>query len=137
MIKDSIQRKKNKCFVRGGHQGLRGTIHIKNQLHNPVAVFEMNVFANYKIVLRIFQDANEARRKRAMVSIKTIFHYLLFSYNEKKTHTQSFTLEADLSLISADCANQHYVISFYCWERIVVQSLAIVDANQIANTNKI
>ena len=83
LIKDSIQRKKNNCFVRGGHEGLRGTIHIKNQLHNPVAVFEMNVFANNKIVLRIFQVANEARRKRAMVSIKTIFHYFLFSYKEK------------------------------------------------------
>ena len=67
-----------------------------------------------------------------MVSIKTIFHYFLFSYFliMKKTHTQSFTLLADLSLISADCANQYYVISFYRWERIVVQSLAIGDANQ-------
>ena len=28
-IKDSIQGKKNKCFVRGGHQGLGGILHIK------------------------------------------------------------------------------------------------------------
>ena len=64
-----------------------------------------------------FQDANEAKRKRAMVSVKTIFHYFLFSnflIMKKKTHTQSFTLEVDLSLISTVCANQYYVISFYC-----------------------
>ena len=29
LIKDSIQRNKNKCFVRGGHQGLRGTLYMK------------------------------------------------------------------------------------------------------------
>ena len=29
LIKDSIQGKKNKCFARGGHQGLGGILHIK------------------------------------------------------------------------------------------------------------
>ena len=29
LIQDSIQGKKNKCFVRGGHQGLGGILYIK------------------------------------------------------------------------------------------------------------
>ena len=61
----------------------------------------MNAFTNYKFVLRIFQDANEAKRRRAMVNIKTIFHFLIFFLMIKNPQdTQSSTLEADLSLFA-------------------------------------
>ena len=53
----------------------------------------MNALTNHKFVLRIFQDANEARRRRAMVSIKTIFHFLIFFLIIKNPEdTQSSTL---------------------------------------------
>ena len=51
-----------------------------------IAVIILNAFAYYETVLRTFQKANEARRKRASVSIKIIFHNLLCCYPEKSPH---------------------------------------------------